>query len=330
MDHERGELVSAADGSVRGTQSFVRTLSECWSRPSLTAFEVLWRWTYGVPALVLLWFVGRRVLQQSSLNLAVFDGLTVTRPLDTAQTLTTVMTVLLPAITSQLLWVAPVLMVAWVVWSSVGRTFVLRRAYPELHSRIGTSIVLHFLRAIALAAAFVLWFVYLRWAAATQVAGPLERGLEPNLVSYFALVIVGTLLIFALWSILSWFLSIAPLLAMLRDLGIAKSLSAALRLGEVKGKLIEINLVMGIVKIALLVLAMVFSATPVPFESVATPTFLHVWWTVFTLLYFIASDFFHVARAIAYLKLWGAYQQQSSGRLSADDRDADQAPVRPS
>lgn len=314
MERERAELVSAADGSVRGTQSFVRTLSECWSRPSLTAFEVLWRWTYGAPALALLWHVGGRIIAQAPVDMASLEGVTVTRPLDAAQTLTTVLTALLPAILAQAVWVVPLLLVTWVVWSSIGRTFVLRRAYPELHSRIGTTVALQLLRTLALAAAFVLWFLYLRWAAATQVAGPLERGLEPNLVGYFALVIVGTLTVFSLWSILSWYLSIAPLLAMLRDLGLAQSLSAALRLGVLKGKLIEINLVMGIVKIALLVLAMVFSATPTPFESVATPAFLHVWWTVFALLYFIASDFFHVARAVAYLKLWGAYQP----KLSAD------------
>ena len=43
-------------------------------------------------------------------------------------------------------------------------------------------------------------------------------------------------------------------------------------------KLVEINLVMGIVKIALMVLALVFSACPLPFESVATPEFLTWWW----------------------------------------------------
>ena len=48
-------MVAAADGSVRGTQSFVHTLSECWRRPSLTALEVVWRWAFGIPALLLLW-----------------------------------------------------------------------------------------------------------------------------------------------------------------------------------------------------------------------------------------------------------------------------------
>jgi hypothetical protein len=106
----------------------------------------------------------------------------------------------------------------------------------------------------------------------------------------------------------SWALSVAPLLAMLRGLGAGGSLAAAFRLGPLKSKLVEINLVMGIVKIALIVLAMVFSATPLPFESVATPQFLAWWGVGVTVLYLLGSDFFHVARQVAYLQLWRAYE----------------------
>jgi hypothetical protein len=62
------------------------------------------------------------------------------------------------------------------------------------------------------------------------------------------------------------------------------------------------------VKIALLVLGMVFSATPLPFESVTTPAFLAWWWAGVTLIYLLWSDFFHVARLLGYLALWRAYQ----------------------
>jgi hypothetical protein len=128
-------------------------------------------------------------------------------------------------------------------------------------------------------------------------------------VGYFALVIVGTLGLFTLWAVMSWALSVAPLLAMLRDLGVTESLAAAFRLGPLKGKLVEINLVMGIVKIALIVLAIVFSATPLPFESVTTPDFLISWWIGVTVLYLLGSDFFHVARQVAYLQLWRAFEE---------------------
>jgi hypothetical protein len=105
---------------------------------------------------------------------------------------------------------------------------------------------------------------------------------------------------------------VAPLLAMLRDTGIGASLNAAFHLGPLKGKLVEINLVMGIVKIALIVLAMVFSATPLPFESITTPEFLATWWAGVGVLYLIASDFFHVARLLGYLRLWKAYEGRDS------------------
>ncbi len=58
-----------AAGTVRGTQSFVHTLSECWRRPSLTALEVLWRWAYGVPALLVLRYQGLKILQATAAGL---------------------------------------------------------------------------------------------------------------------------------------------------------------------------------------------------------------------------------------------------------------------
>jgi hypothetical protein len=109
---------------------------------------------------------------------------------------------------------------------------------------------------------------------------------------------------FTLWAVVSWALSVAPLLAMLDNLGAAASLAAAFRAGPPRSRLIEINLVMGIVKIALIVLAMVASACPLPFESVATPQFMACWYAGVTVLYLVASDFFHVVRLVAYLELW--------------------------
>ncbi len=154
----------------------------------------------------------------------------------------------------------------------------------------------------------MLWIAGLHWIASVAVVRPLAHGGEPNLVLYFALTIVETLGLFVLWAIVSWVFSVAPLLAMLRGLGPAASLRAATRLGALRGKLMEINLVMGIVKIALIVLALVLSACPLPFESVATPEFMHWWYANVTVLYFLGSDFFHVARLVAYLRLYGMYE----------------------
>ena len=295
---------------VRGTQSFVRTLSECWRRPSLTALEVLWRWAYGIPALLLLRYEGMRILQETPVDFAALRNMTVLDPMGSATTLAKAAEALLPPVFRVALWLAPLLVVAWVVVSSVGRTAVLRRADRRLHSRVGTLIVLQAVRVVALLGSFIVWFWCMEQVAEITVTGPMATGGEPNLVGYFSLVIVVTLGLFTLWAVVSWALSVAPLLAMLKGLGVRDSLAAAFRLGPLKSKLMEINLVMGIVKIALIVLAMVFSATPLPFESVTTPEFLMWWWVGVTVLYFLGSDFFHVARQVAYLQLWRAYEGQ--------------------
>ncbi len=292
---------------MRGTQSFVHTLSECWRRPSLTALEVLWRWAYGIPVLLVLRYAALRILRETPVDIAALRNMTVLDPMASAATLAKAMQVLVPAALRVALWLAPLMVVAWVVISAVGRTVVLRRVDGRLHSQIGTLIVLQAVRVVALLGSFAVWFWCVEGVAELTVTGPVAAGGDPNLVGYFSLVIVATLGLFTLWAVVSWALAIAPLLAMLRGLGAGGSLAAAFRVGPLKSKLVEINLVMGIVKIALIVLAMVFSATPLPFESVTTPEFLLWWWAGVTVLYFLGSDFFHVARQVAYLQLWRAY-----------------------
>src|SRR5205807_7224376 len=110
------------------------------------------------------------------------------------------------------------------------------------------------------------------------------------------------------WSVVSWIFSMAPLLSAIAGYGVGGSLRAAMQLGPVRPKLVEINLVMGIVKIALLVVAMAFSACPLPFKSIATPDFMTEWYAFVAVLYLLASDYFHVVRLASYLEMWKAHQ----------------------
>jgi hypothetical protein len=297
---------------VRGTQSFVHTLSACWRRPSLTALEVAWRWTIGIPAGSLLVYEALRIWRISPVDAGALSRMSLLDPMDAAETLARAAAVLAQPALRVAEWLAPLLLVAWVVVSSVGRTLVLRRVDPKMNARPLTLIVLQAARIAALAGSFALWFACVQRIAEFAVNGPMAKGQEPDLVLYCAVVIVTTLGLFTVWAIVSWVLSVAPLLAMLHNLGARASLAAAFQLGPVRSKLVEINLVMGIVKIALIVLAMVLSACPLPFESVATPDFMLQWYAGVTVFYLVASDFFHVARLVAYLELWRAYESGSA------------------
>ena len=299
---------------LRGTQSFVYTLSACWRRPSLTALEVAWRWVFGVPAMTLVAREALRVWRTTPVDVGTLKRMSMLDPMAVATTLADTAAVLVPPVWQVAEWLGPLLVVVWIVVSSLGRTVVLRRVDAHLQARPGTVMLLQAVRMAALAASFAVWFLCLRAAAAYSVNGPIEAGRDPNLVLYCALTIVTTLGLFTLWAVASWALSVAPLLAMLRNLGARASLAAAFRLGPVRSKLVEINLVMGIVKIALIVLALVFSACPLPFETVATQDFMMWWYVGVTVLYLVASDFFHVVRLMSYLELWKAYDHEGSLR----------------
>ncbi len=306
--------MAAAGTNERVTQGFVGTLLWCWRRPWLTALEVLWRWVYGIPVLLLLRYEATRILLATSLDYNALREMTLLDPVRSSVTLAKAVLVLKPALWAVAVWLAPVLLVSWVVVSSLGRTPVLKRIDPTLHARPGTLMILQAIRMAALCVSFAAWLWCLQTAAVVAITGPLGRGGEPSLVLYFALAIAATLGLFTLWAVGSWGFAVAPLLSMLRNWGARRSIVAAFRVGGLKIKLVEINLVMGIVKIALIVLAMVFSASPLPFETVASREFLQWWWAGVFLFYIVASDFFHVARLAAYLELWRA----SAGRITVD------------
>jgi len=305
------------DTPVRGTQSFVHTLAACWKQPSLTAIEVLWRWAFGIPAAALVVYQTLSIWRQAQLNTTALRQMSLLDPMNAAATMAQTATVLMQPVLRIAEWLVPLLLIAWIIVSSLGRIAVLRHVDAELHARPGTLMLLHAVRIAVLAGSFALWFESLQLA--TQIAAnlPIAAGHEPNLVLYCAIVILETLGMFTVWSILSWVFSVAPLLAMLSNLHAGASLAAAFRLGPLRSKLVEINLVMGIVKIALIVLAMVISASPLPFESVATPQFMVWWYAGVTVLYLLTSDFFHVVRLLAYLELWKSFHhdgQQARSR----------------
>ena len=309
LERERSERSAPP---VRGTQSFVYVMQWCWRHPGVTALEVLWRWIYGSFALWLLWREGTAIVSgvtggRSDLASLGLEQVTITDPIGATARIATAFGLLLPSLQHVAAWVVPLLLAIWLVVSTLGRTAVLRRVDPAIRARPLTLGSLQFLRVVALGSSLLLWALLVWWAGQTAITAPLAASGQPSLVEYFAMLIVGTLLLFSLWAVVSWVFSLAPLIAMQSGLSVPASLRAAVLPGPIRLKLVEINLVMGIVKIALIVLAMVLSACPLPFESVATPQFLLNWTLAVALLYLLASDFFHVARLVAYLELRRVY-----------------------
>jgi hypothetical protein len=208
-------------------------------------------------------------------------------------------------VTHVLSWLAPVSAVAWVVVSGLGRTLVLKRMEPRVPFRPVTMIALQAASLALMAFTCWAWFRSIGWAAATHIG----TGEEPDLVGYTMWTVFLTLGFFTLWAFVSWVVAIAPMLVLLEDRSAISALAQSFKLGKgFTGKLIEINLVMGIVKLALLVVAMVFSSVLIPFSEEVGTGALHLEWIVVSLFYFVASDYFQVVRLKGFIEFWRVFR----------------------
>jgi hypothetical protein len=295
------------DVPLRGTQSLVHLLGDCVRRPQLLAIELAWRWTFGIPALALCYYQATVILARTPLAPGGLDNFSLADPNAAALAFSNTSAALLPPLQHMVLWLGPMLAVGWAFSSGIGRSVLLKRMVPHSSPEPGTLIGLQLLRIAALVGTGLAWFGALHWVArATLSPAAGQTDFSPDLVGYFAWVIGLSLATFTIWALVSWVFSIAPLIAVLEKRQLASSLWRSLRLGRLTPKLVEVNFVLGIVKMALIVLAMVFCATPVPFESVASGAPLYIYWGFITVLYFAASDFFQVARLAAFIEFWQA------------------------
>ena len=293
---------------MRGTQSLLHICAECWKRPGLLGRELLWRWTFGIPAAALVCYQGVHIASAASPDLS---GVSLSDPMQAGQQIAQAAAAIKPQVERVAFWLGPLLAIAWAIASGLGRTAVLKHLDRALHAAPFTLILLQLLRMAALIGVWLGWYRAIQWAANVTLSSA-----TPNLVGWSAWVICLSLGIFVLWALLSWIFSIAPLLAMLEGKGAVGSLLSSLRQGALTGKLVEVNLVLGIVRLALIVLAMVFSAIPLPFETNMSGTALYLWWAMVTILYLVAVDFFQVARLAAFVQFWRTYNHLAHGTKS--------------
>jgi hypothetical protein len=290
---------------LRGTQSMVGHMGWVLARPSLTVLEVAWRWLIGAPLLAVCWIEAQKILVFVPPESAGLAAINWQNPWEASLKLAEAWVTYQPHIVGVLRWLAPLAVLAWIVISGIGRSLVLKRMEPKLPLRLFSMILLQAAWLAVLALTGWAWWASLSWAGQTHI----NAAGEPDLVGYTIWAVFLTLGFFTLWALISWVVTIAPMLMLLEGRSTLSALGASLRLGKVlTGKLVEINLVMGIVKLALLVVAMVFSAVFIPFSEEIGAGTLHIEWIIVTLGYFIASDYFQVVRLKGFIEFWRIYR----------------------
>ena len=280
------------------------------ARPSLTALEVAWRWLFGAPLLVVCWIETQKIIAAVPPESAGLTAINWQNPWTASLKLAEAWVTYQPHIAVVGHWLIPIAALAWIVVSGIGRSLVLKRL---MWLSTATRLPLRPFSMILLQAAWLAvltltgwaWWASLSWAGQTHIN---VTG-EPDLIGYTIWAVFLTLGFFTLWAFISWVVTIAPMLMLLENSSPTTALIQSLKLGKpFTGKLVEINLVMGIVKLALLVVAMVFSAVLIPFSEEVGASALHLEWTVVTIFYFIASDYFQVVRLKGFIEFWHIYR----------------------
>jgi hypothetical protein len=290
---------------LRGTQSLVGQMGWVFQRPSLTALEVAWRWTFGIPFVVVALLEAIKILialPPASTGLSSLDP---QNPWVAVVQLGNVWTLYQPRAAAVMHWLLPAAAVAWVIVSGLGRGLLLKRMAPSIRFRpVGLIVLQAAWLALFLFTCFC-WLRSMQWVAAATIT----PAVEPDLIGYSMGIIFLSLGFFTAWALASWALSIAPLVMLLENRSALSALGQSLRLGKaMTAKLVEINLVMGIVKLALVVLAMVLSAAPLPFSDQLGPDALHVVWAVAAVFFLVASDYFQVVRLKGFVEFWKMFR----------------------
>jgi hypothetical protein len=295
---------------LRGTQSLVGQMGWVFARPSLTAIEVAWRWLFGLPFLFVCWMQVQKILVALPPASSGLSSLDPQNPWVASVQLSNAWALYQPHIDEVMQWLLPAAAVAWVVFSALGRSLLLKRLEPALAFRpVGMLLLQAAWLALFLFTGFC-WLLSMQWVAAATIT----PAAEPDLIGYSMGLIFLSLGFFTAWALASWAFSIAPLVMLLENRSPLSALGQSFRLGKpMTAKLVEINLVMGIVKLALVVLAMVLSAAPLPFSDQLGTDALHIVWAVATVFFLLASDYFQVVRLKGFVEFWKMF----SGGVSA-------------
>jgi len=301
-------ISSSRAEQVRGTQTLVDQMGWMLRHPAVVAMEIGWRWLLGIPFLLLCWTRLEHILAVLTPQESGLSSIDPSNPWIASGQFSRALVQYAPLVEHELRWILPLAAVVWIVISSVGRNLVLKLAEPRLRFRPASMLLLQAVWLLLFGGICWAWFRSVAWAAATHFS----FASEPDLIGFSIWLIFLSLGFFTLWALLGWIVSVAPILMLLENRSPWSALVITTKLGKsFTSDLFEIGMFMGIVNLALVVVAMVLSAAPLPFSDELGGSALHVVWAGATVFYLVAHDYFQVVRLKCFVQFWKFFRGDS-------------------
>jgi len=273
--------------------------------PAVVALEVGWRWLFGIPFLLVCWSRLQHVLTILPPEDSGLTSINAQNPWIAAGELSRAWWQYQPLIVNQLRSILPIAALTWILVSALGRSLALKAAEPRIRFRPTAMLLLQTAWLIVFGSICCGWF----WSVARVASTHFARGNEPDLIGFAIWLIFLSLGFFTIWALLGWIVSVAPVLMLLEDCSAPSALRLTFKLGRpFTSELFEIGMVMGIVNLALVVVAMVLSAAPLPFSDELGGEALHAVWAGATVFYLIAHDYFQIVRLKCFVQFWNIFR----------------------
>jgi hypothetical protein len=267
--------------------------------PSLGLAEVVWRWSLGAAACLLLGATLLEYLDTLTVSPADLLLLRSRQPFLIGHAFARILAGSGPRLVHATLVLLPALALAWMVTAAVGRAATLQgllsRARTEnwhLRALIG----LNFLR-VGLALAAILGF-----CGAAILAGFASTDAHPRPSLTFLLLVALTFTVWSLWSVVNWFLSLAAIFVVRDGRDTFAALGDAVGLcRDYLGPVLASGSWFGLIHGLFFAFATVVACFPLALAT-ALPGRLTVFvMFLITLAYFAVVDYLYVARLAAYV-----------------------------
>jgi hypothetical protein len=268
--------------------------------PLLILCEISWRWTFGIALWAVLIHIAFSSLGQVQMTDAEIRLLRGLDPRASSYVLLRVMNAIVPVVLRVFVYTLPALVVLWVAAATFGRAATLRALLgPQCRKvRWSAMIGINLLR-VALLFAAILAFV-----GSSILVGRMFRGREEFLGVAILLSLGVNLLIVSLWSLLNWFLTLAPIFIMRDGAGTLDSFVESLDLfRERSGPYMGAAVGLGLLRLALITIVSVLSLIPLgmignfPMGAVVAAG------TTLALFYYVLTDAVQIWRIAAYVSL---------------------------
>lgn len=288
-------------------------LQRVWRTPGLLAMELLWRWSFGLGVLGLLLAAWGRVRPILMLDEAELRALNSADPVALASQVFALFEPFAPLLLRVALWVAAGAALLWVATATVGRTIITRmlignearlqsKAAGRTSAPDAVSVVARWpAHAILLAARVLMLLIPVIGYLGGMLLAALVGGGDDPLLAVL-LIFAPVCASIALWSLVNFVLSLAPLFVERDGLSPLDAIVAAL--GFARRRRVELASIAtwngALRSVVALVLTLFAAATLTP----GAPLWLRMALVaVETLAYLVLSDWLLLARMAAYARV---------------------------